>query len=461
MRRRDFFVKSSLAALTAPFLTSATLDKKPSKKGAKAKNIIFMVSDGMSAGTFNMADLYLQRQYGKTSHWMQLYRENRLWRGLMDTASANSLVTDSAASSSAWGGGVRVNNGALNIGPNGEEHRPILQKFKDARKAVGCVTTVPITHATPAGFCVNSKSRSMDPIAVQYLPLRFDVMMGGGTEVFLAEKRNDKRDVVGEFVAAGYQVVKTKSEMGAAQAGKPILGLFHENGLPYAFDRAQNPELEATIPTLADMTRKAIEVMSKNPNGFVLQVESGKVDWAAHANDIGGLIGEQIQFDEAIKAAIDFAEKDKNTLVIITTDHGNASPALFSPQANKNFDKLANFKQTNEWILNGINSRFSPVQIIERIEAAQGIVIKPEEALSLLSDYYTLNEEGIYNARSLPFHKLAKIQAAHTSIAWAGGDHTSEFVEIAMFGPGTETLSSFVVNTELHNFMLSVTEVKS
>src|SRR5882757_5584363 len=163
MQRRNFLRNSSLSLLGANlFSPGFILQRNDAEKNGKlkkeAKNIIFMVSDGMSTGTLNMADMLLQRKYGRQSTWMQLYSQNKVSRALMDTASANSLVTDSAAASSAWGGGVRVNNGALNVEANGTFHTPILQKFKAAGKSVGCVTTVPITHATPAGFCINNNS---------------------------------------------------------------------------------------------------------------------------------------------------------------------------------------------------------------------------------------------------------------------------------------------------------------
>jgi alkaline phosphatase len=463
MRRRDFFRNGSLAVALGGSLGGTTQAAPPTKKRQVAKNIIFMVSDGMSIGTLNMADLLLQRQFNRPSHWLQLYRDNRVRRALMDMASANSMITDSAAASSSWGGGVRVNNGALNVSPDGTSNKPILQKFKDARKAVGCVTTVQITHATPAGFCVNSKSRgSMEDIALQYLDLRFDVMMGGGMEVFSKETRQDKRDVFQDFAKAGYQVATTRTQMMAAQAGSPLLGVFYEGGLPYALDRAQSDELKTNVPTLAEMTDTAIKHMQNNPNGFVLQVESGKVDWAAHANDIGGLLHEQIQFDDALKVAIDFAEKDKNTLVVITTDHGNASPALtYGMNANKNFDNVAvNFKQTNDWILNQINKTFTVDQVIDLFKTKQGVIIKPEDAISLLSNYYLLGEGGVYNARKLPFQKLGQLQIPFTSVGWAGIDHTAEYVELAMFGPGSEQLNQFVKNTDLHQFMLTATDVK-
>jgi alkaline phosphatase len=460
MRRRDFFRKGALAATGAALVNPLNVSAfdKPSKK-IKAKNVIFLVSDGMSAGTLNMADLLLQQQFGRTSTWIQLYKDNRVKRALMDTASANSLVTDSAAASSSWGGGKRVNNGSLNIGPNGEEYKPILQKFKSAGKSVGCVTTVQITHATPAGFCVNSQSRgSMDEIAEQYMKLRFDVMMGGGTEVFSADKRKDKRDMFSEYTSAGFQVARSKTEMNKMKPGTPVMAVFGESGLPFTLDHQQDTGLKEKVPTLAEMTLAAINQMKNNPKGFALQVEGGKVDWAAHSNDTGGLLYDQIAFDEAIKVAIDFAEADKETLVIITTDHGNANPGLFG---GKNFDKIQKFKHTNDWILNGINVNTSVSQVIERIEFAQGIVIKPQNAWSLLESYAGVEENGIYNPKKLPFEKLAKIQASHTSISWASMDHSGDFVELAAFGPGSELLNSFVKNTDLHELILTATEVKS
>ena len=462
MKRRDFLNLGVLAtvggAIATPSLAGQLSGKFEIPAKGKAKNIIFMVSDGMSHGTLNMADLLLQRKEGRSSNWIKLYREQKARRAYMDTASANSLVTDSAAGSSSWGGGVRVNNGALNVGPDGTAYKPILQKFKEGGKAVGCVTTVPITHATPAGFCVSAKSRgSQEDIATMYLDLKFDVMMGGGTEFFSADKRKDKRDLFADFVKSGIQVARTKSEMENCKTGVPMLAVFHEDGLPYTLDHTSDPELIRTIPTLADMTRKAITQLSKSPNGFVLQVEGGKVDWGAHANDLGALIYDQIAFDDAIAVAIEFAEKHQDTLVVITTDHGNASPALIkSKNVDACFDGVQKFKHTNEWILNGIRKTDSPQRVIDRIFEAQGITVTKEEAAELLTHYSDLDNEGIYNSYKLPFKRLGQIQQAYTSVGWSGMDHSGEFVELGMFGPGSEKLPPFVKNTDLHNWMLNV-----
>ena len=120
MKRRDFLKTGSLAALGGMLLTPFGAKANTIKeefRGRKAKNIIFMVSDGMSVGTMIMADIYLKRKNGKSSNWVGLYEDNLVQRALMDMASANAIVTDSAAASSSWGGGVRVNNGSLNVSP--------------------------------------------------------------------------------------------------------------------------------------------------------------------------------------------------------------------------------------------------------------------------------------------------------------------------------------------------------
>lgn len=468
MDRRRFFRNGSLAAFGATLLSPIDLLAKQNNehtfRGKKAKNIIFMVSDGMSIGTLNMANLYINRQLGHDGNWIKLYKENRVTRALMDTASANSIVTDSSAGSSSWGGGFRVNNQSLNVGPNGEKYMPILQKFKRVGKKVGCVTTVAITHATPAGFCVNSESRnSQASIADQYLDLQFDVMMGGGNQFFASDKRKDKKDMYAAFAAKGYHVARSRSEMLSAP-DKPLLGVFDEDAFPYSLDRSANPELQQKIPTLAEMTKTAIDKLKGSKNGFVIQVEAGKVDWAAHANDIGALLHDQLAFDEAIGVAIDFAEKDKETLVIITTDHGNANPGLiYGKETNDNFDGIAKYRQTNEWLLNAIHPDFSVSQVRELVEHCNGKTISEEDARTLLGYYtgLTKEESGLYNYRKVPFKALSEIQKKTNSVGWISMDHSGDYVELAMFGPGSELLKPFVKNTDLHYLMLAAAEVEN
>ncbi|MFZ1703461.1 MAG: alkaline phosphatase [Saprospiraceae bacterium] len=468
MKRRDFFHNTALTTAGLSFLlpfqgnvlgndfdVANTLGKKK-----KAKNIIFLVSDGMSMGTLTLSELYLKRKLGKESNWLNLYRDKRVNRSLMDMASASSMVTDSSAASSSWGGGHRVTNGRLNIGPNGEEYVPILQKFKKAGKRVGCVTTVPITHATPAGFCINAKSRGEQAdIAEMYLDLHFDVMMGGGEKYFVNTEKG--RDLFVDFTKKGYEVLRSTQDMNKSTGDKPILGVFDYEALPYELDRQQDPLKMETIPSLKEMTAKAIEIMKDHKDGFCLQVEGGKVDWAAHANDAFALIHDQIAFDEAVAVAIDFAEKDKNTLVIITTDHGNSNPALYyGKNTDKHFESIFQVKHTTDFILQSVERDEKIQDFIDRVYHYQGYQILPEEAASLLTTYKDQKEGGTYNHYNLPFGAYANIMKKHTSIQFGGNDHTSDYVELAMFGPGSQQLKPFIKNTDLHYFMLEVAEVE-
>lgn len=459
MERRKFLkgsaLLSGLLAVNPLDVLAGNTEKPLNKRGKKALNIIFMISDGMSSGTLAMADLFSKNILGSTSNWMNLYLENKVSRALMDTASASSIVTDSAAASSAFGGGIRVKNGMLNISANGEKHFPIWQQCKQKGKKAGCVTTVTITHATPAGFCVNAASRNAEPeIAEMYAEIGFDVLMGGGDEFFNPEKRKDKKDLYAVYRQKGYQVVKDRTDLKTVRKEKPLLGVFSSGALPYAIDRANTTELQNT-PTLAEMTQSAIDQMKDHKEGFVLQVEGGKVDWAAHANDIAALLHDQLAFDEAIKVVMDFAERDGNTLVIITTDHGNANPGtIYDAAATKKFESIAHYKYTNEYLLNALHADFNLQQIKDLVYEVNKFSLSDQDALALLSFYNGLEKEnGLYNYKKLPFKLYADIQKKHNSVGWISMDHSGDYVELAMYGPGSELLKPFVKNTDLHSLM--------
>jgi len=459
MKRRSFFKQATLATLGGTLMLpqNATGFPRDGKgRGRRPENIIFLVSDGMSSGTLAMADIFAHKKYGRGSHWLDLYRDNRVKRALMDMASASASVTDSAAASSSWGGGFRVVNGHLNVGANGEKYLPIWQKMKSAGKKAGCVTTVPVTHATPAGFCISIKSRSMqEEIASMYLDLKFDVMMGGGSKYFT--RRKDGKNLLQEYVQQGFQVVESKKQLETLTSDKPVMALFGEEGLPYELDRIHDKVMEESVPSLAEMTMRAIDLMKDHKKGFVLQVEGGKVDWAAHANDAPALLYDQLAFDEAVRVAIDFAESDGNTLVVITTDHGNANPGLYyGSKSDEKFESLFRYTRTNDWVLRQTKNTDSVDVLTNRIKEYQGYSINAENAETLLKSYQVLPEGKEYDEYKLPFKEYGLFQAEFTNVAFGGMDHTADFSELAMFGPGSELLPDFIKNTDLHHYLLKV-----
>jgi len=379
----------------------------------------------------------------------------------MDMSSLNSIVTDSAAASSSWGSGFRVNNGAINMSPDGEQYTPILQKFKDAGKAVGCVTSVPITHATPAGFSVSTEARGdQAKIAELYLAKQYDVMFGAGSEHFDATRRADQRDMFTEFADAGYDVVRDRTSMQALNAtGKPILGVFNTESLPYMIDHQSSPEHLAAIPTLAEMTDHALRLLSANSNGFVVQIEGGKVDWAAHSNDAAGILFDQLAFDDAVAVALAFAEGRDDTLVVVTSDHGNANPGLLSGrEVNSKFESLLKFKHSNDWILSELDAKSTVTQIRDRVEYGTGHGITAEQGQALMSaiagEYRTL-----YRPMQDAPEVLGAILTNYINVSFVGDNHTSDFVELTMVGTGSESMPAFIKNTDLHYFMLEVAGV--
>ncbi|WP_233992719.1 alkaline phosphatase, partial [Salinibacter altiplanensis] len=280
-----------------------------------AKNIIFLVSDGMSAGTLTMADLHLRRHHGRRSNWLRLYEEGRVRHGLMDMASANSIVTGSAAAASSWGSGHRVFNEAVNMSEDGEEYRTILEIFRDAGKGTGLVTTTRITHATPSGFGINMPARwSEDKIAAQHLEREYDVLMGGGARHFDSDQRDDGQNLFQAFEDKGYTVAQSKSGLNTWGHEGAFLGTFYDTHLPYVLDHQNISSHRQRVPRLPKMTDAALQRLSQNNDGFLLQVEGGRVDHAAHEDDTGGLVYDQVEFDEAIGTALDFAEGRDDTL---------------------------------------------------------------------------------------------------------------------------------------------------
>jgi alkaline phosphatase len=150
-------------------------------------------------------------------------------------------------------------------------------------------------------------------------------------------------------------------------------------------------------------------------------------------------------------------------LVIITTDHGNANPGIiYGKEANANFDTIQKYTQTNEWILNGIGKETTVKQTIERVEYANNFILNEKEAKEILSFYTDLKlEDGLYNPKHLPFKMLAEIQKKYNSVGWISMDHSADYTELALFGPGSDRLSPFIKNTDLHYFMLNAAEVEN
>ena len=466
--RKEFLKRGTAASALLAGTGFISNGKRPTNGrwngSEEVRNVIFLVSDGMSAGTLTLADLMKKRQYGEETNWIRLYNSDRKFhRGLMDMASLNTPVTDSAAAASSWGCGHRVNNGSLCVGPNGEEYPPVLQLFKTAGKKTGLVTTTRITHATPAGFAVTVADRNReDEIAERYLKREYDLLLGGGARHFDAGSREDGADLYSTFERKNYSVARTKQELERVPADGRLLGTFYDSHLPYTIDQRASEELQERIPTLAEMTETAIERLQGRPDGFILQIEGGRVDHGAHANDAAALVYDQLAFDDAVGSVLDFAEGRDDTLVLITTDHGNANPGLNGAgeyeEAGTRLDRLQNFRQTNTWILSEIDENSTVEQVRDRMAYATGLDIRKDDAETV---YNAVRGELVtpYRIRNDAESVLGSVLANYTSIHFIGSSHTGDYVELAALGPGIESLDYCTRNTELFQLMVETTGV--
>jgi len=268
------------------------------------RNVILCIGDGMGFEQVRAAAIYANGEEGT------LCFESFPYETSMTTHSANAAVTDSAASATAMATGQKVNNKVLNmkIPGDGSELETLLEHFKQKGKAVGLVTTTPITHATPAGFAAHEPSRyNYDNIAADYLTqTRPNVLFGAGEKGMTPQAAKD----------AGYIVVNNLAEMQNLNTENVTMvsGQFGSD-IPYETKWSGN------LPHLSQMTETALAILDNDPDGFFLMVEGGKIDWAGHDNNLSDIIGETIEFENAVQKILNWAKTKNDTLLIVTADH--------------------------------------------------------------------------------------------------------------------------------------------
>ncbi|MDO6410026.1 alkaline phosphatase [Pantoea phytobeneficialis] len=341
---------------------------KASLSNSTAKNVILLIGDGMgdseitaarnqamgAGGFFPGIDaLPLTGQYTHYSLDKKTHKPN--------------YVTDSAASATAWATGTKSYNGAIGVDVNGKDQTTLLELAKAAGKATGNVSTAELQDATPAALIAHVTSRKCygpektselcpsnaleqggkGSITEQMLKTRADVTLGGGAKSFSEVAKAGEyqgKTLREQAQALGFQLVDNLDGMNAVQQAdqnKPLLGLFSEGNMPVRWQGPKasyhgnidkpvvtcevNKDRPVSTPTLAQMTKKALDLLSKNDKGFFLQVEGASIDKQDHAANPCGQIGETVDLDEAVQQALTFAREHGNTLVVVTADHAHSS----------------------------------------------------------------------------------------------------------------------------------------
>ena len=460
--RRDWLKAatfSSAAALLAATKASADPSGSPARK---VRGIVFMVSDGMSPGVLTMAEAYSNLTRSRGTRWWSLLNDRSAARGLMDTASANSMVTDSAAASSSWGGGQRVNNGSINVSPEGREITPIATILKNKGARIGLVSTATITHATPAGFAaIIPKRGNEDDIAPQYLD-RVEILLGGGSGHFSAKDSAVKRDLAGDFANAGYGIVNTRDALLAAR-GQKLLGTFARGHLPFSIDRDHNPAMAAAVPTLTEMAQAALTRFLPGDKPFLLQIEGARIDHAAHLNDIGALLGDQLAFDDALAAVLALIGNRDDILLVVTSDHGNSNPGLNGigngyAESTQSFARITKMKASHERLFAewAKTQRGTGDQLTALIKQHLDFTLKPDQSAALLEIFEKQPVVEWNEQLSKPEGLLGQFAGNHTGIGWTGTTHTSDPTLISALGPQSDRFTGMVKNSDVFGHLLEM-----
>ena len=434
------------------------------------KNIIVMIPDGTSLSVLS------------ASRWLKTYRGegeklnlDPYLCGTVSTFSSNAPIGDSAPTTSCYMTGFTGQAANISIYPPADPgndlitlnpenaYQPlatILEAMKmEQGKAAGLVVTCEFPHATPADCASHHYNRNnYEALAPQIAFNNLNVMFGGGNK-FVSETMKK------HFANTGVTYLQNDKKGMMNFGGDKVWALFGDRELPYDLDRDTTQ-----IPSLAQMTSKALEILNKNSRGFFLMVEGSKVDWAAHANDPAGIMGEFLAFDKAVGAAIEFAKKDGNTTIVILPDHGNSGFSIGRNGLKKSYTKLT------------LEELFGTVSKIQRTaEGLEKILVqtKPENFKSVFKQYtgIDLTDEELNllktsknykaddymhaaDAKNLT-HNINMLINSRLPFGFTTGGHTGEEVFLAVYHPQGNVPVGNRRNKEVNEYLFRAAGLKT
>ncbi len=304
------------------------------KFAKKPRSIILLIGDGMG-----VSHVFA----GYTANGGVLNLSNMPYSGFSATQSSDNYVTDSGAGGTALSTGVRTYNGAIGVDDDKNPIPTILEIAQKHGKATGLISSSAITHATPASFIAHQPKRSMyEEIAADFLKTDIDLFIGGGKSFFA--ERKDGRNLIKELEEKGYRVFDNMEEAAGVNAGRLVVLAADQHCPPY-------PERGELLP---EATGKAVDLLNKNPKGFFMMVEGSQIDWGGHENNTAFVVQEMLDFDRAIGKALEFAARDKETLVIVTADHETGGMSITGGSFEKN-------EVTGKYTTGGHSAVFVPV----------------------------------------------------------------------------------------------------
>jgi alkaline phosphatase len=430
------------------------------KSGIEFKNVIVMVPDGGGQSVVTLSRWWNGKALALDSDLS----------GAVRTYMSDSVITDSAAAATAFATGYKTSNRFVGVGPaprnvlsiedsppESLQYRPlatVLEAAKLTGKATGLVVTSSVTHATPAAFAAHIHDRGMDNEIMEHLVYQdIDVVFGGGRcyliPIEAGGKRTDDENLLQVLRNRNYEYVESKEAMNAA-TGSRVWGMFAGEHMEADVDR---DEFAPQQPALAEMTAKAIGILSGNKKGFLLLVEGSQVDWAGHDNDPYYGVTEFLAFDNAYRVAKEFARRDGRTLVIVFPDHNtggmtigrqNAAVGYSETVVENLLEPLGKMHSTRSGITSTGLDRMIETDILRGMSEAASI-------RKNLQVWWGIEEsdKGTKEIMQLTTNMRRKsaigevISRNHTVIGWTTHGHTGEDVPLWVFG---ENKSFGVVN---------------
>ncbi|MES9736476.1 alkaline phosphatase [Peribacillus frigoritolerans] len=406
-------------------------------KEPEIKNVIFLIGDGMGV-SYTSAYRYLKDNPGTKVAERTEFDKYLVGQQMTYPEDSAQNITDSASAATAMSSGVKTYNAAIAVDNDKSEVKTVLEAAKEKGKATGLVATSEITHATPASFGAHDENRkNMNSIADDYYnelikgKHKIDVLLGGGKSNFVRPDVN----LAKAFEKDGYSYVTDKSQM-LKDKNEQVLGLFASEGLPKMIDRPSE------TPSLADMTSSAIQRLNKDKDGFFLMVEGSQVDWAGHDNDIVGAMSEMEDFEKAYKAAMEFAKKDKHTLVVATADHSTGGFSIGAKGIyNWYGEPIKAAKRTPDFMADAIVKGADVEKTLKQYINQNVVRLTDGEIKTVTEAAKSKNVTNVDNAIEAIFDN-------RTNTAWTTGGHTGEDVPVYAYGPYKERFAGQVDNTD-------------
>ncbi|MBF0298771.1 MAG: alkaline phosphatase [Oligoflexia bacterium] len=457
---KNLFIVLIIISFLISYETSTSISTAIANE-KEIKNVILLIPDGTGS-----SHITFSRWYNGGSPLAM----DEIASGLIRTYTVDTLITDSAPAATAMATGYKSSAKTIGLLPSKnknksflwgvpdikaeDEERPVATVLEAARlagKSVGLVATIFVEHATPAGFSAHVLQRDdFETIAKQQVHNGLDVALSGGLKFIRKEDRADKDDLIEVLKSRGYQVITNRNQLMQITSGK-VWGAFTDAEMSNDLDRDKTIE-----PSLEEMTIKAISLLKKNKKGFFLMVEGSKVDWSSHKHDPVGIVTEFLAFDKAVKVALDFAKKRKDTAIIISPDHGNAGFSIGSTLTDNNYQfapydnylsAIKKAKHTVDFVLNEVKKSNGDKDQIKKIIIENYIPDMTDEEFDKL----------IKSPKEKLLAELVSLIQKRNAISFTTWGHTGEDVPLFSYHPNPlKKLQGVILNTDIAKYIAKV-----